>query len=259
MRLKDFEQAWLALLLEPAREDQVRSPGARAVRHLLSGEELALRVHQVRRQRYQTLEAHLPERVRLLLGYSHAQALLADFLERGNLPPLFPPHKLLTELLAYCTEYLNRQQLVIPHLRDLIGYEMTAAHLAFFSLPRPLPPTPGPQLAAWAAVLRLGPHFPAVLESLNHGQEPVELPEAPRTPFLISREFRGLRLEAVPPLVGACLEACDGLKSWSKLAAAAGERRQQPPAAGESDLLQSWYEHLLQRGVLLQSTGSEGL
>lgn len=257
MNLKAYQQAWLAQLLNPA-ESQTLGPEARAALQGLSGENLATRVHQVRRQRLQALEAVLPPRIRQVLGYSHAQAMLASFAERGSLPPLYPPRRLLTELLAHCIDYLGRQQLLIPHLRDLIAYELAAAHLDFFNLPCPLPPTSGPRLATWARLIRLGSQFPALLEALNRGLETPDLPETPRPLFLLTREFRGLRLETVPPLVAACLELCDGQQSWPDLVETVLSQRGEPVSPTEADLLQSWNEHLLQRGVLLQSTGEKG-
>ena len=142
----------------------------------------------------------------------------------------------------------------LPYLRDLISYELAAAQLEFFSLPRPLPPLAGPVLAPSARLLRLGNQFPLLLESLNRGYALPDLAEGPRQRYLLVREPRSLRLEALPPLLAACLERCSGERPWPALAAEAlSEHAQSDPTRDEAALT-GWYEQLRQRGVLLEST-----
>lgn len=266
MSLKAFEQAWLEILLNPAMRQawlagdkrfHQLNPQELAILQACSRESLISRSHQLHRQRQQVLEAALPSRIRQLLGHSHSQALIAHLLEQGSPPPLYPYRQLLTSLMDACFDYLGQQQVTVPHLRDLVSYELASAHLDFFALPRPLPLTPGPRLAAWARLLRLGCQFPLLLESLNQGEEPPPLAEVPRQLFLLTREFRGLRLEALPPLVASCLENCDGQKSWAELVAQL--HTQQAIPDNEAEALQAGYERLLQRGVLQKSTGADGI
>ncbi|HEY9842254.1 MAG: hypothetical protein ACAI44_33165, partial [Candidatus Sericytochromatia bacterium] len=193
-----------------------------------------------------------------LLGPEHFRAVLDNLLGQASLPPLYPRLQLLSEVLNHSLGYLGRQHLIIPHLRDLISYELAAAHLDFFCLPKPLAATPGPRLASWARLIRLGSQFPLLLESLNRGYAAPDLSETPKQRFLLTREFRGLRLEVLPPLVAACLEACDGQTPWEVLAQAALQQ-QEPDAGGELAALQTWYGHFLQRGVLVESTAAAGL
>lgn len=262
MGLKAFQQAWLELLFNAeAREawqsGQVGFHGLdaqdRQNLEQIDSETLARLVRDSHAQRRAVLIQMLPESVRRLLGEAHAHAVVEDFLASGHLPPFYPRSRLLSAMLNQVLAYLAEQHLIIPHLRDLILYELTAGHLAFFALPRLCEPRPGPVLAPWARTLQLARHFPAVLESLAQGDGFSDLSESPRQDFLLLRDFRGLKLEGLHPLLAICLQGCDGSRTWEELVTEA--LAQHSERVLEKAALQAWLEHYLQRGILSLNTG----
>lgn len=265
MSLRAFEQAWLELLFNA----EVRAawqngdytfnglnPGERRSLQQLHPETLERLVIDNNAHRQWLLLNSLPVRVRQLLGESHSEAVIASLLaSEGGPPPLYPPHRLRSALLQHTQQYFSRHHLIVPHLQDLLSYELAATHLGFFGLPRPLPATPGPQLADWARLVRLGHQFPLVLESLSREQAPPDVSETPKQIFLLVRDFRGLRLENPHPLVARCLEACDGQQSWQNVLEQVLADTPDIAAETEKTALQEWLGHYLQRGVLVMSQG----
>lgn len=264
MSLKSFEQAWLELLLNP-RYRAAWLAGDAPFHGLTSDERESLRQLEsarlealaaaARLHRSQALARALPLRIKRLLGPERAESLLAGLSDGAAMPALYPRRQLLSQLLNHLLGALGREGQQVPHLRDLVAYELASADLDFFALPRVLAPTPGPMLAPWARLIRLGSQFSLVLERLNRNQLPEGLDEEPRQRFLLTREFRGLRLEALPVLVQACLELCDGARAWPEIMDQA--LAQQPGSESERASLQAWLEQFLQRGVLLKSTDAE--
>lgn len=245
MSLKAFEQAWIESLLNPGdRHWHQLTPSERASLEALSPETLAGWREQAQTQRRDLLATALPRRIRQLLGEAHSADLLAALQNHPDLPPQYPRHELISFVLNHL---LSVQTLSLPHLRDLVSYELAAVRLVFFGLPQAAETLKGPRLATWARLIRLGEQFPTVLESLNQGHPVDDLPDMPTRRFLLTRDFGGLRLETLPPGVLACLERCDGSRPWSELSAEvmAQQTLREDPPLGE------WLEHFLRRGVLL--------
>jgi len=250
MSLKHFQQAWMALVFNPSARSAWLA-GDNLFHGLEPEEQASLRgltsayLEQVaaleQTQHLAVLEQMLPVRVRHLLGEEQTAAFLAHFLEQKMMPPLYPTHPLLSVLLNHLLLYLSEHNLIIPHLRDLISYELTAAHLDFFKLPQVSPEQRGPVLATWARVVRLGKHFPLVIS--QNRRDLATLSETPKQDFLMLRDFKGLKLEKLAPISARCLLQCQGDKSWAEILTALGPNLQ-------VQAMQSLYEQYLQRGIL---------
>lgn len=259
MGLKSYQQAWLALLLNQDR--RVNWLSGRERFHGLdkqSAENLAhidpqileTIVRESHSQRLLTLVQSLSEPMRCLLGQKHTEAVALRFLETEPLLPLYPRECSQTALLNQILDYLSEEHLLIPHLKDLLAYELSIVQLRFFSLPRVHAYRPGPVLASWASVLVLGHHFPTVLEALSQNRTVPERSESPRQHFLLLRDFRGLKLEVLHPILARCLRACDGRKIWSEIVQDVLAEESETEGLLETDALQAWLTQYLKRGIL---------
>lgn len=265
MSLRAFQQAWLELLFNA----EVRAawqngdytfnglnPAEKRSLQQLHPDTLERLVADNNAHRHWLLLNSLPVRIRQLLGENHSEAVIASLLAAESPPPLYPPQRLRSVLLHHTQSYFSRHHLIVPHLQDLLNYELAATHLGFFGLPRPLSPTPGPQLAEWARLVRLGHQFPLVLDSLSREETPPDVSETPKQTFLLVRDFRGLRLENPHPLLARCLEACDGQQNWESLINQVLANSPDIDPHTEKTALQEWLGHYLQRGVLVMSQRS---
>lgn len=261
MSLKAFQQVWLELLLNPAARTNFLSseqflPGL-SVLERKSLQSMSLTELEQFSQRayarcYQKLAAVMPTRIAQLLGAEHVHGILEAYLGQASLEPLYPRRLLLSSLLNQLSVYLSQQSLIIPHLKDLMAYELALLELDFFQLPTSLAWGGGPKLAPHVRLVRLGKEFPMVLDALNRGFPLPDISETPKQRFLLSREFQNLRLEALPPLISACLEACDGQLSWKMIVRQVLATRAQD-SEPEAETLENALEHFLQRGVLIQA------
>lgn len=252
MSLKYLQQSWLELLSHAAQREAFQ-------RGELSGPIDGLEAHEMQSLRQidpewlasmakahtESVTQHLlnafPESIFNLIGPVHAQAVVNALLIREPSIPCFEPRALVSLLLNELLHALTTAELMIPHLRDLVHYELAAAQLCFFRLPEDRQvPLAGPLLADWVRIVRLGKYFPLFLRQGSA----VPFSETPREEFLLLRDFQGLKLELLNPLTAACLQRCQGNESWeSILSRVAGQ-------TDESHLTQSLM-YYVQRGLVL--------
>lgn len=214
MSLKHFQHAWLELISQAALSDVpcrstflsqslgLDAMEAKSLSALAPGA-LQTQAQAQTEAKRTVLQRTLPESVQHLLGAEHLAAVLERLDDQAL--PLFSPQALRSVLLSEVLQYLNATDLIVPHLRDLVHYEMAAAQLRFFRLPAERP-TGEMLLAPWARLIRLGVHFPLFLRQLPHVATP--LSETPRQAFLLLRDFQGLKLESLSALQLECLKAC---------------------------------------------------
>ncbi len=261
MSLFAFQQAWFRLLSEPDLQADWAS-GEIAERELSASEQSSLQAicqsslnwsQRLQRHLEQSLQDALPLRVRLLLADQN-EPFARYFLQSKAPPPLFPKAHLQRQLLFGLLSYLDQAQLIIPHLRDLIAYELALSQLRYFGLPQALPQTesPGPILAPWVQVVLLGSQFPVVLAQLKNRQRP-ELSESKAQTFLLIQSFESLHLEAIDALLGECLLACHGSLSWSAIVEGCLARHAELDLGAERRALLPWEPHYLKRGILSRS------
>lgn len=253
--LDAWEQAWEEWLLQ-APDETV---------HLTSNEVYAdlpacvpaerhMWLDVARQAQKERLRSLIPTHIAFLLGAAYLEELLDKIplsLLSGKLG-----HDFDMALLSGLAHALEQDRILIPHLEQVLNYERTLLQLKYHSLPRILPETPGPLLAEWASVLEAGPFLMDILEALRRAQPLPPCAEYPLQPYLISREMMGVRLEAIPPVVAACLRRCDGQKSWIALAT---EVLTETASAEEIEfsVLLDWQHRLLRRGILLLSAEAE--
>jgi hypothetical protein len=250
MSLKHFQHSWLSLIAH------TESPAGPARGELLS-QTLGLEAAeadsltavppdfvqtQTQRQaeaRRALLENTLPESVQYVLGASHTAAVLEALLARDL--PVFSRQALRSAVLGEVLHYLNTTGFIVPHLRDLVHYELAAAPLCFFRLPASRPVSPL-RLAPWARLIRLGVHFPLFLRQFRH--QPVSLSETPRQEFLLLRDFQGLKLESLTPLQLACLQRCQTPTDGAEFV-------MNVTYQGAQSEMAAVFRHYVQRGILL--------
>lgn len=250
MSLKHFQHSWLDLIVRTETPD-VPVPGeflSQAL-GLEAAEADSLKTvppdfvrAQTRLQaeaRRALLAGILPESVQHLLGDSHTATVLEGLQARDL--PVFSRQALLSAVLSEVMDYLNTTGFIVPHLRDLIHYELAAVSLCFFRLPaaRQAGTT---RLAPWARLIRLGVHFPLFLRQLRH--QPAVLSETPRQAFLLLRDFQGLKLESLTPLQLACLQRCQTPADACDLVTEVTDEGAQTEMAAV-------FRHYVQRGILL--------
>lgn len=240
MSLKAFEQAWIEYLLNPSKRSwHSLSEPERASLESQPSQVLNQWRDQAYQRRLKLLRSVLPLRVRQLLGEPQSEALIQHLLTSPGLPPAYPRQELLAYILQTLIARISRETSSPAHLRDLINYELAASRLQFFAQPQAEPQLKGPRLAHWARLIRLGENFPTVLKSLSQNYPVSDLSETPTRRFLLTQDWRGLQLEALPTAVISWLDACDGTLTWAEL-----------PDANEPGLA-SWLGQLIKRGVLI--------
>lgn len=260
MSLAAFQLAWLKLLFEPGLQT-AWATGEIRERELSLGERASLQTicqsplelsQRMQTQWVLSLQDALPLRVRVLLG-DQSEPFVRYYLQSEALPPLFPKAHLQRQLLQRLRDYLEQAHLIIPHLRDLIAYELALSQLQYFGLPaqqsQAYSSQQGPTLAAWVQVVLLGAQFPVVLDQLKNRQRP-DLSETQTQTFLLIQSFDSLHLEAVDPLLGECLQSCDGKQTWAQLIAACLARHPERDVQAETRALQPWEAHYLKREIL---------
>ena len=78
--------------------------------------------------------------------------------------------------------------------------------------------------------------------------------ETPLQTYLLSREWPGIRIEPLSPLLAACLSACRGQQSWETLTA---DLLATTPEAAGAALLKEALAHWLRRGIVCLSSAAE--
>lgn len=253
--LDAWEQAWEEWLLQAPSEQS----GIPADSDLHAGlparvpAERQIWLEAARQAQKQRLRNLIPARIAFLLGPDYLQELLEKIPLSRLSCTLGSDFRL--ALLDGLEQALQRDGVVIPHLNQVLNYEKALLRLHYHCLPRILPETLGPLLADWVCLLEAGPFLRDILESLRQEQPLPPCSEYPLQVYLLSRDMAGARLEALSPLVAACLRRCNGQRSWAELAVEALAEAEAP----EMDLpvLLDWQLHLLRRGVLLLSAAAE--
>jgi hypothetical protein len=199
--------------------------------------------------RQQLFRHFLPVNLQHLLPHDLIQSLITGYISLYPDATLYPKAQAMPRLLAFIFQDLRQRRVHIPHLEDIIRYELLASQLQLFQLPQPLAWCPGPRLATWAGLLEGGPHLIPVLESLLlNPPELSQIPDQPKCGYLLTRTLSGLRAEALPAALYQCLSQCDGQSSWSDGVSAC----LLPPEQHEAML--AWENVLHERGILIYST-----
>lgn len=258
MSLFAFQSAWLKLLFEPGLQAAGAAGEIRERDLSLAERESLQSICQGPLDLAQRMQSHLvlslqdalPPRVRFLLA-EQSEPFVRYYLASEALPPLFPKARLQSRLLKRLLDYLDRFHFIIPHLRDLINYELALGQLYYFGWPLPQtePAGRGPVLAAWVQLVLLGAQFPAVLDQLKNRQHP-DLSETQQQTFLLIQSCDSLYLEAIDPLLGECLQGCDGQQSWEQLIAVCLSRHPELDTQAQTRALLPWEPHYLKREIL---------
>ncbi len=202
---------------------------------------------------YSQLARFLPAKVQSLLGSETVNRLLDAYLIQERLPNFYPRSHLLRHLLSFVQTYAQQQELIIPHLKDVLNYEVCTLELAFFALPSETSYGSGPQLAASAGTVRLGEYFPQVLLHLHQNLSVLHISEQSRYMFLVSCGIKGIRLEKLSAIRYACLELCNGERSWYDISKRV-QTSHFADAYESPEQLTSWYHELLKQGILVQAS-----
>lgn len=212
--------------------------------------ELKSTAHQAN---YSQLARLMPAKVQALLGAEIVNQLLETYLIQERLPIFHPRAHLLRHLLNFVQVYVQQQDLIIPHLKDVLNYEICTLDLVFFGLPLKTQYSNGPQLSASASSVRLGEQFPQVLLYLQQNLSVLHFDEQIKQMFLISRGIKGIRLEKLSAQRYACLELCNGERTWDEIVQRVLQNRyaQAHESPGQ---LTDWHRELLKQGILVQAS-----
>lgn len=258
MSLKAFQNTWLELLYQPEFRSAWQR-GESIPRQLTSQEQAGLQalaadqlhdfISNSQQHLQDVLQELIPNRLQRLLDPPIFRDCLQEWIASEALPPLFPRSSFIAAWGRFLQQYLQAQELLIPHLQDMLLYELSLGQLRFFSLPGPENLQPGPQLASWSKVLSLGEQFPLVLNQLKQEQQPIGLAEYPKRPFLLYQNFGGTHLERLPQMLAECLLLCDGQLSWQDILEQV--QTQHPAQELPYQELSHWYQQYLQQGILV--------
>lgn len=253
--LDAWEQAWEEWLL---LDEQAGKPVPLTLSEgggvpVLVPSERRIWLQTARTGRTLQLFSHLPPRLVCLLGEDYASELLARL-----------PLSLVTQaglnhfklaVLVGLQAVLVEESVVIPHLEQVLAYEVSVLQLNYHALPQNLNLADAPTWAEWACLLSAGPHFVDVLEFLRQGQVPPPCSEFPLQTYLLTRDLAGSRLEPLHPLVAACLAEVDGQRFWSQIVESVLQDYSGPPL--EVSALMEWLSYLVRRGILRLSSAAE--
>lgn len=253
--LAAWEQAWEEWLL---LEEHATAPVPLTLSEggglpVLVPSERRLWLKTARLGRTSQLLSHLPARLGVLLGLDYASELLA------RLPLSLMSQAGLSQfklaLLLGFQSVLAEEEVVIPHLAQVLEYEITVLKLHYHLLPQNTLWGEAPVMADWACLLKAGPHLSEVLERLRQGKALSPCSEFPLQTYLLTRDLGGARLEALHPLVAACLAEVDGQRFWSQIVESVLAEYTGPTL--ELSALMDWLPYLVRRGILRLSSAAE--
>jgi len=253
--LDAWEQAWEEWLLldETAAESVPLTLSEGGYLPVLVPSERQVWLQTARLGRTTQLLSHLPPRLGLLLGADYASELLARLPLSLMSQAGFSDFKL--ALLVGLQSVLAAEEVVIPHLAQVLEYEITVLKLHYHRLPHPLLWGEAPAWADWACLLKAGPHLSEVLERLRLGKALSPCSEFPLQTYLLTRDLGGARIEALHPLVAACLAEVDGQRFWSQIVESVLAEYTGPSL--ELSALIDWLPYLVRRGILRLSSAAE--
>jgi hypothetical protein len=251
--LEAWEQAWEEWLLMENSPSVPPTLSDIAILPTRVPAERQLWLSTARTGRTQQLMGLLSPRLIGLLGPD----FVAELLERLPLSFVTQAHlgHLKLALLMAFEHVLNTDGVVIPHLEQVFDYEKALLKLTYHRLPKAYSDSSAPVLTDWACLISAGPHFSAVLECLRLGQTLPLFSELPLQTYLLTRDLAGARLEALHPLVAACLHACDGKRLWPEIIEHILKDYSGPRL--EPSALLEWQQYLVRRGVLRLSSAAE--
>lgn len=183
---------------------------------------------------------------------------LLTFLERDALEPFVKtflrqepaPTTLLETLLGFLhflSNKLKEDPVIIPHLQDVILYELSCLQT------QQVQPHSGsiyPTLPTHVALLKAGPFLQAVLEE----QAPVFMfSDSPKVPYLLKRSITRYELQRLPEVVYAVLKHCQGQMSWNELINT--HLNVSELSSEEQALLAHWYHRLQHNDCLRVLSG----
>jgi len=252
--LDAWEQAWEEWLLldEQAAEAPLTLSDGGGLPVLVPSERQVW-LQTARLGRTSQLFSHLPPRLTYLLGSDYTSELLA------RLPlSLFSQAGLGDFKLALLVGFqavLAEEAVVIPHLAQVLDYEMAVLKLQYHRLPQNQLGGEAPVWADWACLLKAGPHLSEVLERLRLVKALSPCSEFPLQTYLLTRDLGGARLEILHPLAAACLAEIDGQRFWSQIVESVLAEYTGPPL--ELSALMDWLPYLVRRGILRLSSAAE--
>lgn len=255
MSLEAFEDAWIALMLDPPLRAHWRagttplpglSPAEAASLAAIPDARMEATARAVTEGRIAVFLAALPARVSGFLPPERWRALAAAYAERDPLASLYPLERSLPQWLTYLAEALRPE--AIPHLTDVLAYEALQQALKFYRLPQPAQQQGPSRLAASSGLLVAGPQLREVLARLDRHQSLLGLEQTPRQGYLLRRLAHELELSPVHWAVYELLHGADGSRSWSeRLETLCLEH---PELAHQRATLLAWEAHFLDQGVL---------
>lgn len=258
MSLATWQSLWVQLLMDPHLRERWQTdylpihdlqPEEIHCLNQLSSNLLHTLAEQNLKARQELFRHFLPTNLQHLLPRELSQSLITGYVSLYPDAPLYPKAQAIPRLLAFIFQDLRQRRVHIPHLEDLIRYELLASQLQLFQFPQPLAWCPGPRLAPWAGLLEGGPHLIPVLESLALSPpELSQIPDQPKCGYLLTRTLSGLRAEALPAALYQCLSLCDGQGTWTEWVSA------QALTPEQHDALLAWEPVLHERGILIYST-----
>ncbi|PIQ23027.1 hypothetical protein COW36_01965 [bacterium (Candidatus Blackallbacteria) CG17_big_fil_post_rev_8_21_14_2_50_48_46] len=249
--LSAWEQVWEEWFIETRMTDL---PTA-SVSHLPAcvPSERELWLQSARFSLQQKLRSHIPVRIVNLLGPEYLEELLLQMPRTVIAHSLGPSFSL--ALLLQLNEQIQQEGLLIPHLSQVLNFEIALLQRVFYRLPPLFPAEFQPLLSDWVCLISGGPFFIDILEWLRLGQPLPACSELPLQDYLLIRDMAGSRLEALPSDVAECLKRCNGKSAWEEIVAEVLNETSDPQLGAAA--LKDWGNYLIKRGILKVSAEHE--